>query len=146
MTSATQLRSDFDNFVTAYGQKVRLKFYVSTTSGAVYDDEITLTASGNSVWCYGRQNALQSNTGGADFKLLQQGAIVLDDSIIYLPGSVSSAGSINNYTKIGIGSPTPSEYAMVASVGDIPFYVGSEIVYHKLYIRKLNTGSFIGEA
>jgi len=90
----------------------------------------------------GRKNALQTSTGGADVKLLQQGAIILDDSIVYLPGSIVG---LNEYVKIGLGSPPSAEYAMVANVGDIPFYIGSEIVYHKIYVRKLNTGSFISE-
>lgn len=142
MTAAIQVRSDFDNFVTRYGMPMRLKYYVSSTSGAVYDDDVSLAASGAAVWCWGRKNALQTATGGADAKLLQQGAIILDDSILYLPGSLTG---LNEYVKMGIGSPITAEYAMVANVGDIPFYIGSEIVYHKLYVRKLNTGSFISE-
>ena len=142
MTTSTQVRRDFDNFVTKYGMPMRLKYYVSSTSGAVYDDDVSLTASGANVWCMGRKNALQTSTGGADAKLLQQGAIILDDSIVYLPGSIVG---LNEYVKIGLGSPPSAEYAMVANVGDIPFYIGSEIVYHKIYVRKLNTGSFISE-
>jgi hypothetical protein len=140
MTIGTELKEDFDNFVETNGDFIRLKYYSQSTSGLVYDDEISLTGS-YSVWSNAQYSNMISKTNGTDAKLLEQGKVEIDDSIFYIKSDVE----IDSNTKIGLGSPVREEYVLLPDVGVRPYKIGETVVYKKVYAKILNTGSFIGE-
>lgn len=144
MVVSTELIELFNTFVSDYGQRVRLKYYIYSYSGAEYDNAY-LTASGSSIWLDGRQSILSSSRSGEDYKKVQEGAIQFNDSVLYIPGSLSTPiNSSGVMTKVGIGSPTPVEYFVIDTGKIVPNITGVDI-YQKLYIRVLNNGSFINE-
>jgi len=140
--TADEMKSDVNSVITNYGTNVYIKKYTigydsiyGTTSG------VTLVGS---AWCKGYQqpiNLISRNGASDDIQFLEQGKIKLNDSKLYLAGSVNLSG---NLVKIGVGSPTPIEYEILPR-GVVPFYYSGEKIYQKAYIRILNTGSYIGE-
>jgi len=144
MTIPTELIELFNNVVADYGQRIRLKYYIYSYSGAEYDNAY-LASSGNSIWVDGRQSVVSSSNSSEDYKKVQQGAIQFNDTVLYIPGSVTT--QINGSgitTKIGIGSPTSTEYFLIDNGRNVYNVSGTDI-YQKLYVRLLNNGSFINE-
>ncbi len=141
MSTATDHRDDFDRFVTENGNIVRFKYYTSSTSGNVYDDNVTLTGS-NSTYCFGQHSNLNKALGGVNPQFFEQGLISFNDSILYVPGSII----ITDYTKIAIGSPPGGvEYEIVPDIGVKNYDIGSTVIYKQLFIRIINNGSWVGE-
>ena len=83
MTVASDLKEDFDRFVTEYGNKIRIKCYSSATSGGTYDDTVYLTGS-TETYCFGQHSNLNKASGGIDKKFFEQGLIDFNDSILYV--------------------------------------------------------------
>ena len=140
MAKAERVRSDFDNLVTKNGQATRIRYFTLSYSGTQYDQEY-ITASGNDIWFYGMDFPIDSSTGGADREYLEQGKILLDDRKVFIPGSVD----VNSMTKIMFGSPTISQTFAPVDNGWIQYNISGVSVYNKVYIRRLNNGSFIDE-
>ena len=143
MTFVGELRGDV-NQILKYGEQVRFKYYNLTVNGSYYDDDITLTQSGNDSWTSGLVQPLDKATGGYDSLLLQQGKILIDDKKIYVDGIVQTSGLAP--IKIGTtGSPTERQYEVLNDGQTIEWNVNGSPVYKKLYVRYLTNGSFIGE-
>ncbi len=141
MGCATELRDDFDRFVTEYGNIIRIKHYSSSTSGGTYDDVVYLTGSTES-YCFGQHSNLNKALAGIDNKFFEQGLISFNDSVVYVPGSVV----ISEYTKIAIGSPpNGTEYEIVPDIGRKKYEIGSTAVYQQLFVRIITNGSWINE-
>jgi len=131
--------------VLRYGEQVRFKYYTgSFGAGSYYDDDISLTQSGNDYWCSGLICPIDSKLGGYDALLLQQGKILYDDKKLYVAGVVQTSGL--GPIKIGMaGSPTTRQYEILSDGETISWGLNGSPIYKKLYIRYLTTGSFIGE-
>jgi len=144
MTVATfgeQLAQDFSGSVTQYGQSMRVAYYKDSYSGTAYDNAY-LTASGTNQWMTAFDFPVgQGRNTGEDFKFLAQGRIQQDDRKIFVPPHINLSGA---GVKIGIGSPTPVEYAIIPE-GVSVYNVQGVDIYKKAYVRKLNTGSLPGE-
>lgn len=149
----TVYSDDFVNGVTEalkYGQLCRIKYYnVSYGAGSYYDDDISLTQSGTDLWISGvvlpinnSRGVLPINNsrGSNDAILLQQGRVLDNDTKIYIEGSINTSGII----KIGLGSPISNEYSLLSD-GVIKYTVNQVDILKKLYIRRLPTGSLVGE-
>lgn len=140
MVNATRFAQDFDSLVTKNGQPIRIRYYTVTYSGADYDQQF-VTPSGSDVWCYGMSFNLDKKTGGEDRSYLEQGLIILNDSKIYIPGSIP----IDSLTKLMFGSPAIGSVFAPISNGWFTDYLSGVPILKKVYIRLLNNGSFIGE-
>jgi len=142
MSLGTEIKSDIEQ-VLSYGELVRFKYYTEYHTGD-YDDEVTIVQSGVDVWTSGLQQPISSNTYKSEGMLVQQGKLLADDKKLYVLGdvSVSEAAKI----KIGMnGSPVTEEYFIVNEGQVNKWNVDGIPIYKKLYLRRLNTGSFIGE-
>lgn len=137
------LVSDFQtgvNEALKFGQLCRIKYYNTIEIGEYYDDDIKLTQSGNDLWLSGVILPIQNTRGSNDAILLEQGKVLTNDTKLYIEGSINTSGVI----KIGLGSPIDGEYSLL-SEGVTKWAVNETPVLKKLYIRKLLTGSLIGE-
>jgi len=133
--------TDFNSIVKSHGERVRVKYYTESYSGAEYDDSY-ITQSGSAVWTSGLHFPLNTTTAGDDAKYIEQGKIHVDDRKLYIPTTVNISGA--PALKLGIGSPPRDEYSVLNDVSHTQYLNGSPI-YHRLYVRILNTGSFINE-
>lgn len=144
MTIVSELQDDIKQ-ILSYGEQIRIKYYnLSYGAGSYYDDDTTLTQSGNDLWTSGLILPIDTRTGGYDALLLQQGKVTLDDKKVYVLGTIQTSGL--GPVKIGIGSPTLSrEYQILEDGQVIQWHLNGSPVYKKIYVRFLTTGSFLGE-
>ncbi len=144
MTIVSELQADI-NQILSYGEQIRLKYYnLSIGAGSYYDDDVTLTQSGTDLWTSGLIMPMDNRMGGYDALLLQQGKVTLDDKKIYVDGIIPTSGL--GPVKIGIGSPTLSREYQILEDGQVTqWHLNGSPIYKKVYVRFLNTGSFLGE-
>ncbi len=138
---------DFQNGVTEaldLGQQVRIKYYnTDYGAGSYYDDDVTLTQSGNDFWTSGVVLPISNARGSSDSVLLEQGKILTNDTKLYIAGSISTSGTI----KVGLGSYSNMsgvEYSLL-SEGVMNWEINDTDILKKLFIRLLTNGSLIGE-
>ena len=140
--TTNRLLSGFGKLLSIGGNQVYIKYYQVFNTG-IYDDDVTLTQSGNTLWTSGL--VFPVNAQSDDAVLIEQGKIGLNDNKIYLAGSLTfskNAGKVFEI-KFGVGSPTGEEYAMIMPGNDV--YSNENIgVYQSIYVRRL-TGSLLGE-
>ena len=142
MAIANELSKEVKEILN-YGEPIRFKYYTSTQNATdYYDDDVTLTQSGTNTWCSGLVQPIDQTRGSADAFLLQQGKVLMNDSKLYVLGSVQTSGL--GPIKVGLGSPNFEEYQFIDN-GVIQWVVNGSPIYKKLYIRYLTGGSFIGE-
>lgn len=142
MAIANELYSEVKQILN-YGESIRFKYYtVIHNSTDYYDDDITLIQSGTDTWCSGLIQPIDQTRGSADAFLLQQGKVLMNDSKLYVLGSVQTSGL--GQIKVGIGSPNFEEYEFIDN-GVIQWVVNGSPIYKKIYVRFLTNGSFIGE-
>ena len=143
--------SDFQNGVTEamlYGEQIRFRYFnVGYGAGSYYDDDVTLTISGNDFWTSGVVLPISNSRGSSDAVLLEQGKILMSDTKLYIDGSINTSGTWKlGLGSNGTGSPVPitGEYSLL-SEGIMKWDVNATPILKKIFIRKLLTGSFIGE-
>ena len=138
----TELAVDFSGAIIDYGELCRLKYYKESFSGADYDNSY-ITASGSASWFKGLYFPVMdgSTDTGGDKKLLEQGSIVHNDLKLFAPPHINLSGP---FIKIGLGSPVIGDYKVLPE-GAVTYRVEGVDIYKKVYLRLLNTGSFIGE-
>ena len=126
------------------GKPVRLQYYsTGYGAGSYYDDDVTLTKSGDDLWLSGVILPITNKYGSNDAILLEQGQILMNDSKLYIDGSISTSGTL----KIGLGSyvnMSGCEYSLLVE-GVTNWEVNNTDILKKLYVRKLTTGSLAGE-
>lgn len=139
--------SDFQNGVVEalkFGQQIRIKYYnVGYGAGSYYDDDVTLTQSGNNLWISGVVLPISNSRGSSDAVLLEQGKILMNDTKLYIAGSISTSGTLKIGLGSGVGSPL-GEYGLL-SEGIMKWDVNQTPILKKLYLRKLTNGSLVGE-
>lgn len=138
---------DFQTGVTEaldFGKLIRIKYYnTGWGAGSYYDDDVTLTQSGNDLWTSGVVLPISNARGSSDAVMLEQGKILMNDSKVYVAGDVPTSGTI----KIGLGSFTNmsgAEYSLL-SEGIMKWEVNATDILKKLYVRRLTNGSLVGE-
>jgi len=141
MTIAGDLQGDF-NQLLAYGDQIRFKYYNQSVTGE-YDDDITLTQSGADLWTSGVNQPINGTQFSSDSLLFQQGKILMDDTKLYVEGTVQTSGL--GQIKIGMGSPVRQEYQILGQGQVTEWSVNGTPIYKKIYARVLNGGSFVGE-
>ena len=138
MALATELQTDFINTVKEYGTNVSIVQYTDSYSGAQYDDAY-LTASGTTLWTWGRLDPIKRAETSDEKKLIDAGKLALNDSRLFLPGSYNA---VDTFTQFGLGSPVANIYSMIEG-GKVPYYVAGSVIYNKIFVRVLNLGSFV---
>lgn len=134
VVTASGLRAEFNSVISSYGTIIRFKYYtVSGTTGS-YDDARTLTQSGTDFWTSGMFQRVGKTS--SDAILLEQGRVLLDDSKLYVAGTVNTSGT----WQVGVGSPTTKEYSNIAPGQDFWDLQGNT-VYKIAYVRYLPNGS-----
>jgi len=139
--------SDFQNGVDEalkYGQQIRFRYFnVGLDSGDYYDDDVTLTRSGIDFWTSGVVLPISNSRGSSDAVLLEQGKILMNDTKLYIEGTINTSG----IWKLGLGSADSnnSQYSLL-SEGVTKWDVNEMPILKKLYVRKLPTGSIVGES
>jgi len=123
-----------------FGEQVSIKYYNTNVLEDGYDDDVILTQSGTNLWISGVVLPITNARGSSDAILLEQGKILTNDTKLYIEGTVSTSGVI----KIGLGSPIEYEYSLL-SEGVTKWEVNDIDILKKLYLRRLTTGSLIGE-
>ena len=126
------------------GKPVRFQYYsTGYGAGSYYDDDVTLTKSGDDLWMSGVVLPITNKQGSNDAILLEQGQILMNDSKLYIDGSISTSGTL----KIGLGSyvnMSGCEYSLLVE-GVTNWEVNNTDILKKLYVRNLTTGSLAGE-
>ncbi len=143
--------SDFQNGVTEallYGEQIRFRYFnIGYGPGSYYDDDTILTISGNDFWTSGVVLPITNARGSSDAILLEQGKILMSDTKLYIDGAINTSGIWKlGLGSNGVGSPVPitGEYSLL-SEGIMKWDVNATPVLKKLFIRRLTTGSLIGE-
>ncbi len=145
MTIVSELKSDFNEILT-YGEQVRFKYYnISLGAGSYYDDDSSLSQSGNDFWVSGIVQPISSNQYNSDSLLVQQGKLLQDDKKLYVDGATQTSG-LGPIKKGMNGSPPTQEYRILEDGQVTEWAVNGSVVYKKIYCRFLNNGSFVGEA
>lgn len=137
-----RLIAGLNRIKTLAGKPIEIRYY-SKTTGSIYDDDLTLSQSGNSIWTSGVIFPLNEKS---DLSLIEQGKISTNDLKLYITGSLSlgfETGSIV-VTKIGIGSP-PIYYKPLEPISK-GYEAAGVSIYKKVYIEKIQGGSYIGES
>jgi len=141
MGITNSLQNGLSRIITIAGRPIRV-IYFSETIDPVYDDDVTLTVSGNS-FTSGIVLPLSNTQGSKDSLLLEQGKLQNDDMKLYLSGNIALTGS-ETQTRIQLGSNAGNSYELIGP-GPILLEVAGTSIYKKAYIRRLNNGSLIGE-
>ena len=143
MASSSDSIGVFNNTVTQNGQLCRLRTYKQSYSGTDYDDSY-ISKSGTDFWFFGMKQPIDNRFGGLDYKYLEQGMIKLDDSKLYVPGSIPINSDYKYKLFIG-GSPSITEPFEIIENGVIPWNISGVDIYKKVYVKILNGGSFANE-
>lgn len=143
MVTSNDLQFEFQNIANSIGEPIRIKYYSLTFSGADYDSLGYKTASGNAVWVSGIQQPVGGKNSSEDFKFMEQGRVLVNDSKLYVNGSVNIT-PVSGLIKVGIGSPIRNEY-YITDAGVQAWRINGSIAYQRAYLRILNNGSFVNE-
>jgi len=135
--TASGLRADFQNALH-YGSQVRFRYFNEYNDEDGYDDDIQLVKSGTDFYTSGLLQPIDASKGQIDPILAEQGRVVEGNSVLYVDGNIALSGLF----RVGIGSPAlgTKEYALIDN-GVVGWTIGEEVVYKKLYLRFLTTGS-----
>ncbi len=103
---------DFQNGVTEallYGEQIRFRYFnVGYGAGSYYDDDVQLSISGNDFWTSGIVLPINGGRGSSDAVLLEQGKILMEDTKLYVDGSINTSGTWKiGLGSNGVGSPVP---------------------------------------
>lgn len=142
MTTANRLGAGFQKMIDRAGRPILVRYF-ETTIGSVYDDDTTLSQSGNDLWTSGVILPIDSREGSFDSVLVEQGKLINNDSRLFVHGSLSMTGS-ELKVSVQIGSPTGDRFSIIPD-GTIAAEVGGVQIYRKVFLRKLTLGSLIGE-
>jgi hypothetical protein len=142
MVTANDIGADFAGMIREAGVPIRFRYFNASYGGAGsgYDDDLSLVQSGADYWVSGVVQPIGAPKGSAEAVLLQEGRLTAHDQKLYVAGSVPMSGQ----WRVGLGSPSQGEYALLDD-GVTAWEVGGNRVYQKAYIRRLPTGSLLGE-
>jgi hypothetical protein len=144
LSTLTTLQAGFNNIVSKGGVNCNF-IYLDKVLGSVWDDDVSLSL-GSSLWASGVIFPLNGTNSSKDFVLVEQGLLRPNDLKLYVSGGVDFnmyAGS--DMMKIQIGSPSGDKYFVIPE-GVQSWGVTNTSIFKKAYIRRLQLGSFLGEA
>ena len=135
MSIKDNLITGFNGLIQRTGLPIGITYY-SLTVGSVWDDEVTLAKSGNTLWTSG----IVLPVGQADSVLVEQGKLLDSDQRLYVNGSLMFTGS-EMQVEVQLGSRTTTDEIYTMIPGGINPQVEDTKIYKKVFIRKLTTGS-----
>jgi len=143
MVTASETLEDFQQVLNENSHPIRIKYYTVSGASTGYDDDVVLTQSGTDVWASGISQPLKEKdvNKSAIAVLQQQGEDLSTVQRLYMRGDVSLSGES---IKIGIGSPVTFENTIVTD-GVEQWNIDGTPVYNLAFVKRLTTGSFIGE-
>ena len=145
-TISSRLLLGLDKIFQKAGTQISVRYYNQTT-GSIYDEAISLTQSGSTLWTSGIVFPLDPKST-TDAMLVEQGKLDNGDIKLYVAGSLllgtnqDMTGSIF-YTKIGIGSP--GVFYTLIPLGGIPMEVEGIKIFKRGYIRRITGSLLFGE-
>ena len=142
MSLKDDLANGMRSIISTAGLPIRIQYY-SQSAGSVWDDDVTLTQSGNNLWVSGVVLPLNVHEGQSEGLLVEQGKLLSNDQKLYMHGSILTVGS-EFKVKLGLGSPIEGEYSLIGPAIIAP-EVQSTSIYRKVYLRRLTNGSLIGQ-
>ena len=131
------INSALDHQINLAGNVLRVRYYTETI-GSVWDDERTITKSGNDLYISGTIHKIDAMRGSEDQVLLEQGRIAYNDTKFFINGSVQTTSGIRIFT-IGI-SGIDQVFREITPGAIIPQFAGTN-VYKKIYGRLIPNGS-----
>lgn len=137
MVKANELQNTIQDVINTNGTSARFRYYSMTDTDSSYDDSYEYAQSGTDVWVSGLQQPIKGARGSSEARLIEQGKLTTEDSRLYVLGTVVTSGAA---IKIGLGSPNTKQFSLLGE-GIESWPIGSEIVYKKMFIRELPTGS-----
>jgi len=137
MVTASELQNTVQDVINTNGTSVRFRYYSVTDTGSYYDDSYKYAQSGSDVWASGLQQPIKGAQGSSEARLIEQGKLTTNDSRLYVLGTVNTSGAA---IKVGLGSPNTEQFSLLDD-GVESWPIGAEIVYKKMFIRELPTGS-----
>ena len=141
MTLKDTLSAGFNSLVNKAGKQIRIKYYTQVI-GSVWDDETVLTLD-STTWTSGIVLPINATRGSYESILMEQGKLLGHDQRLYVSGGLTLTGSALQI-KIGLGSPPAEEFTIVPE-GIIMAEAENQEIYKKVFIRRLTTGSLVGE-
>jgi len=141
MSLKNTLANGLQQIIRRAGTQISVKYYEQTI-GSVWDDDVTLSQSGNTVWTSGVVLPINTNQGSYESVLLEQGKLSNQDQMLFVHGSLILLGS-EMQVKIGLGSPNEEKFT-TRPIGIISPEVERTKIYRKAFITRL-TGSLLGE-
>ena len=146
MVNPTALRNDFREAVREVGEVVRFRYFGISGADASYDDDVVLTQSGTDLYVSGVVQPIDRGSRGSnEATLMEQGLLKNNDLRLYMEGGVATTSGTFRIGRGGSPSPGTNEYANAVEDGTIAFDVGQVKIYDKMYLRRLSTGSLMGE-
>lgn len=142
MSLKDRLQAGLNKIIRDAGTPISVKYF-GTTIGSVWDDDVSLTQTGATIWTSGVIFPLDNTQGSFDSVLVEQGKLTNQDSKLFVVGSLSLTGS-ESIVKIGIGSPAAEEYTTIPE-GAIAPQVEATLIYRKAFISRVPLGSLLGE-
>lgn len=143
MVSYQDIQYEFQNIANEIGTNIRIRYYALTFSGTEYDSTGYLSQVGSDVYTSGIIQPVGGKYSSEDWKFLEQGRILINDSKLYINGSVNIT-PVSGTVKIGIGSPVTKEM-YITDAGVNAWNINNVIAYQRAYVRCLNNGSFANE-
>ena len=140
MTFYDQMQGEMDRILAETGQPMRIRHYTGSVATTDYDDAQVLTQSGTAVWTSGTILAIKDVEGSEEAVLIQQGKIKTTDKKIYVKGNIETTSTM----KIGVGSPPSVEHSIIPDGVKAQPPTGT-VVYKKMFVRELPSGSLAGE-
>jgi len=119
------------------GEPIRFRYYTEGI-GSVWDDERTLTKSGNDFYISGTFLEINTTKGSDDSVLLEQGRIKHGDTKLIISGGILTTSGALVFTASKSGADIVYEEIEIG--GHAPSYYGQN-AYKIIYMRQLQTGS-----
>ena len=135
--TASGLRLDVAKAIS-YGSNCRFKYYNRNyPGGGSYYDTGSLVQSGTDLWTTGLFFPVGQSQNPYHYA---EGEVDRGDAHLFVLGTVNVSG----LWKAGIGSPPRKEYSLIEN-GVQEQRIADQVVYYRLALRVLPTGSLIGE-
>ena len=127
----------FGKIVKLAGNIFKVRYYTETI-GSVWDDDRSLTVSGNDIYTSGVLLTLDSTKGSEDQVLIEQGRIRYNDSKFFVGSEILTTSGIRVFT-VSISGATNSVhdriYREIVPGVNMPQYFALDI-YKKIYVRE----------
>lgn len=135
------LVTDGFNYINkAAGQVFRIQYFNSSV-GSVWDDQRTLTQSGNNLWISGVWQELRDvPETSEDAVLIEQGRLSYHDSRAIISGNIDTTSGDRVFTLAHSGTTISEVYKEMLPGMHQPTYQGTNII-KKVYLRILPNGS-----